>query len=153
MGPDPTQASFWPTVNKGPTQLWPDQGRFFWPRKKLAFFEEIFLTQGRLPEMWNFFGQNPSLILLQVEFDLFHKHLREHWSLWLFAREKRLGWGRGLGRCRCDSCTPGIHSLPVVAVLTGFVRLQAALLLLRPALSTQSTLLPRKYFINSDILS
>jgi len=40
MGPDPTQAYFWPTVNKGPTRPWPryiltwPEAIFFYPKQK-----------------------------------------------------------------------------------------------------------------------
>jgi len=57
MGPDPTQAYFWPAVNKRPTRLWPGycptwpEAIFFDPKGKklkyLMFLGEIFqiLTQ------------------------------------------------------------------------------------------------------------
>jgi len=55
--PDPTQAWFWPAVNKRPTCLWPryfltqPEEIFFWPRGKqlkiLGFLGEMFQTQNQ----------------------------------------------------------------------------------------------------------
>jgi len=50
MGPDPTQAYFWPTVNKRPTRLWP--GYF------LTQPEWIFLTGGKKIEKFGIFRRN-----------------------------------------------------------------------------------------------
>jgi len=52
MGPDPTQAYFWPAVNKRPTRLrpgtfQPNPKRFFWPdRKKIQKFD---IFSGKFP--------------------------------------------------------------------------------------------------------
>jgi len=39
MGPAPTQANFWPVVNKRPNRVWPGPMKFFWlEAKKIAKF-------------------------------------------------------------------------------------------------------------------
>jgi len=101
MGPDPTRAYFWPTVNKRPTRLWLEyfltwpEDIFFDPKgknlKKLAFLREIFQTQtkdGRsdptratkIDPTWpgsKNFDLDPSLIfwLAQLKTKSFQKHL------------------------------------------------------------------------------
>jgi len=62
MGPDPTQAYFWPAVNKRPTQLWPwyfltrPKDIFIDPKgkklKNLGFIGEIFQTQTPNQKRW-----------------------------------------------------------------------------------------------------
>jgi len=62
MGPDPTRAYFWPTVNKRPTRLWPGyfptrpEAIFFDPKgkklKNLTFLEEIFEIQTQTINGW-----------------------------------------------------------------------------------------------------
>jgi len=56
MGPDPTRAYFWPTVNKRPTRLWPryfpTRSNFFWSEgKKIEKFD---IFRG------NFLNSNPN---------------------------------------------------------------------------------------------
>jgi len=50
MGPDPTQAYFWPAVNKRPTCLWPG---YYWPYPK-----RFFLTRREKIEKFDIFRGN-----------------------------------------------------------------------------------------------
>jgi len=54
--PDPTQAYFWPAINKRPTCLWPDLKRFFLTRRAKIDKFEIFRA--------NYSNSNPNHKLL-----------------------------------------------------------------------------------------
>jgi len=67
MGPDPTRAYFWPTVNKRLTRLW------------LGYFltrpEDIFLPEGKKIEKFDISGENFQTQTIDVWLDPSYKEL------------------------------------------------------------------------------